>query len=408
MPSMTTATKHLSLAGGVNSPVRSKIPFTASSARGATITSASGDEYLDFCQSWGANILGAADPIVLEAVHQQCLKGTSYGVTCEREHELAHLITSSVDSVEKIRFVSSGTEATMTAIRIARGYTGKSHILKFDGNYHGHADPFLVNAGSGLSSLPESSSAGVPEAVTDMTISVPYNDFESVEQAFLKYEFAAVIVEPIAGNMGLIPAQKEWLLYLRDLCSKTNTVLIFDEVISGFRVGFQGAQGLYGITPDLTTFGKVIGAGFPVGAVGGRKRFMDLLAPTGTVYQAGTLSGNPVAMTAGCTALTELQKRDGYTKLEKLGSYLEERLGNVPLHRVGSMFTLFFGIADPQRKRDVDRADHEAYNRYFHHCLENGIFIPPLQYETCFLSLAHTEEMIDHFASVTLDFVMNL
>lgn len=410
--------------GGVNSPVRACIgvnhqPIVIESAYADTITDADGHTYIDYCGSWGPLIHGHAHPDIVAVAQQRVAMGTTFGITSTIEGQLAAKVTSLIDSVEKIRFVSSGTEATMSAIRLARGYTGRNIIVKFDGNYHGHADFFLVNAGSGLLGLnPSSSSAGIPPEFVKHTISLPYNDIEACLAILLdpaySQQIAAVILEPIAANMGVIPSDKEFLQSLRETTEKIGALLIFDEVISGFRVGLGGAQELYGVRPDLTCYGKIIGGGFPAAAFGGKRAIMDHLAPLGAVYQAGTLSGNPVAMAAGLTALNMLEEEGFYTKLESktrlltdpIESYLAENQHiNACLQRVGSMFTLFFGQRQIRNMTDAKQADAERFGAFFRYMFANGIYIPPLQWEAWFVSSAHTPENLAKTADLILAFL---
>jgi glutamate-1-semialdehyde 2,1-aminomutase len=381
--------------GGVNSPVRSfkavgGTPIFFSRGKGAYLESVDGKKYVDYCMSWGALILGHADPKVVSAVQKACSNGTSYGACTPMEVELAEKITKYFPSIEKVRLVNSGTEAVMSALRVARGFTKRSGILKFNGCYHGHSDSLLVKAGSGVMSFGISSSAGVPSEFTAKTFSVPYNDVDTVKQALKNHgkEIAAVIVEPVAGNMGVVLPKENFLADLRELTEKIGTVLIFDEVITGFRVSIGGAQKVYDMRPDLTTLGKIVGGGFPLAAFGGRKELMDLLAPGGSVYQAGTLSGNPVACTAGLATLTQLNEQL-YKTLEKNTNLLAEAIKgmaekkgiilNVP--HIGSMLGLSF-------------KDPKQYNRLFHLLLAKGIYLPPSAYETLFLSKAHDSGII--------------
>ena len=369
--------------GGVNSPVRSfpgleMTPLIAARAQGDTVWDVDGNSYIDYCGSWGALISGHCHPPIVAAALAQVQEGSSFGMATPYEQEIAEEIVKLVPSIEKIRFVSSGTEATMTAVRLARGFTGKPLLVKFNGNYHGHADGFLIRAGSGVTALQESSSKGIPADLVKNTISLPYNDIDTV-RAFLqsRNDVAAVILEPVAGNMGVVIPSKEFLEMLREETSKIGALLIFDEVITGFRLGLQGAQGYFGITPDLTCLGKIIGAGFPAAAFGGSAEIMDYLAPLGPVYQAGTLSGNPVAMRAGLAALKEVQKPGFYEELERKTKIITEPVAEFAcVASIGSMFTIFT----------------DDYKSLFLHLFEQGIYFPPLQYETCFVSMAHTDE----------------
>ncbi len=392
--------------GGVNSPVRAfgavgGSPFFVESAQGAYLFDVDGRKYVDFVQSWGALILGHAHPEVVEAVQRAAERGTSYGAPTEAEIELAEKLVRWVPSVESVRLINSGTEATMSAVRLARAYTGRSKVVKFEGGYHGHADAFLVKAGSGATTFGSPSSAGVtPSAVQD-TLLAKYNDLNSVEQLFNEHEhdIAAVILEPVAGNMGVVPADGEFLVGLRDLTRRHGALLIFDEVITGFRLGMSGAQGEYGVEPDLTCLGKIIGGGLPIGAFGGKREILEKLAPAGPVYQAGTLSGNPIATAAGLTTLRILENEDVHQRLnpkaEQFVSELEKLLARSDLPaRVqarGSMFTVFFTGSEVRDYDDARRCDTDAYARFFHSLLENGVYFPPSQFEACFISDAHSD-----------------
>ncbi|MCH8837969.1 MAG: glutamate-1-semialdehyde 2,1-aminomutase [Candidatus Marinimicrobia bacterium] len=387
--------------GGVNSPVRAfgsvgGDPVFMTRAKGAWLTDVDGNRYIDFIGSWGPMILGHAHPDVTAAIEQAARKSTSFGTPTEAESRLAQLVIDRVPSVELIRFVNSGTEATMSAIRLARGYTGRSKIVKFEGCYHGHGDSFLIKAGSGSLTLGVPSSPGVPAAIAGETLNATFNDLAGVEALFGQYpdDIAAVIVEPIAGNMGCIPGEKSFLKGLQSLCSKSGAVLIFDEVMTGFRVHPAGAQGLYGLKPDLSTFGKIIGGGLPVGAYGGKKEIMEQVAPVGPVYQAGTLSGNPLAMAAGIATLTYC---DGalYDRLESLGARFEAAITGLgaplTINRVGSMFTLFMTQEPVTSFSGVLACDLKTFARFFHFALDRGVYLPPSQYEAAFISGAHTE-----------------
>ncbi len=396
------------LPGGVNSPVRAfkavgGIPPFITSAKGATLTDADGRSYIDYIGSWGPMILGHAHPEVVEALEQAVRRGTSYGAPTPLEVELAEEIVSRVDSVDKIRFVNSGTEATMSAVRLARAATGRDVLVKFAGCYHGHGDSFLIQAGSGVATLGLPDSPGVTKGAAQDTRVAIYNDLESVE-AILNTEkdrVAAVIVEPVAGNMGVVPPEDGFLQGLRDLCTSHGALLIFDEVMTGFRVARGGAQELFSINADLTTFGKVIGGGLPVGAYGGSRDLMGKIAPEGPVYQAGTLSGNPLAMTAGLTTLQMLNKAS-YRSLEEVSSLLEKELVQaadatgipVNIQRVGSMLTLFFSEKPVYNMDDAMKADHKRFAQFFSKMLEGGIHLPPSGYEAWFVSLAHTQATI--------------
>ena len=406
------------LPGGVNSPVRAFVgldvaPLVVAKGKGSRIWDLDGHSYIDYCGSWGALILGHAPRSVVKAATQQIKLGSTFGITTAVEESLARRIIGHLPSIEKIRFVSSGTEATMSALRLARGYTGKSLILKFEGNYHGHADGLLTGAGSGVSHLPPGS-PGIPEEMVRSTRSLSYNDVEGT-RAFLRKnpDLAAVILEPIAGNIGVIPATREFLEMLREETKKIGAVLIFDEVITGFRVGLQGAQGYFGIIPDLTCLGKIVGGGFPAAAFGGRREIMDCLAPQGKVYQAGTLSGNPVAMRAGEATLTEIEKRGFYEELEEktrlltdpIEQLIQKRDLKAHLARVGSMFSLFFGVTHARSKSDLKDLDLPLFNRFFSYLLERGVYFSPSPYETSFVSSAHTEADLLYTRKVIIEFL---
>ena len=397
------------LAGGVNSPVRAfkavgGEPLFISRGEGSKVWDADGNRYVDYVCSWGALVLGHADPRVLAAVSRAAKMGTSFGASTELEVRMAEKVTSMVPSVEMVRFVNSGTEATMSAVRVARGYTKRPLLLKFEGCYHGHADPFLAKAGSGLATFDLPASAGVTSGTVTDTMTVPYNDQGAVEGAFRENQgkIAAVIVEPVAGNMGVVPPEPGFLGKLRRLCTDYGSVLIFDEVITGFRVSPGGAQELYGVRPDITTLGKIIGGGFPVAAYGGRKEIMEMLSPEGPVYQAGTLSGNPVAMAAGLAALSALDRRS-YRRLESLSralhSGLEEAASSegveLTVNRVGSMLGLFFGGEQVRSFADAKRSRHSLYPRFFWEMLEEGVYLPPSPFETNFLSVAHGDKDVE-------------
>ncbi len=395
--------------GGVNSPVRAgqavgiDPPFI-SKANGCVIWDVDGNEYIDYVCSWGPMILGHAHPEIVNALEERVKLGTSYGAPTELEVEMADIIVEMVPSIEMVRMVNSGTEATMSAIRLARGYTGREKIIKFDGCYHGHADSLLVSAGSGLATLGIPGSPGVPQDLARHTISLPFNSLENVFQAFNKFgpEIAAVIVEPIPGNMGVIIPDEAFLRELRDLTREHGAFLIFDEVISGFRVAPGGAQELYGIMPDLTCLGKIIGGGLPVGAYGGKKEIMTRMAPQGDVYQAGTLSGNPLAMAAGLATLKILKEKSPYDELDKKGDMLfsglkrvAEAAGvNVVINRVGSMGSLFFTDEPVTDFETAKASDENLFKRYFRSMLDQGIYLAPSPYEAAFLSTAHSEETV--------------
>jgi len=393
--------------GGVNSPVRAgqsvgiDPPFI-SKANGCVIWDVDGNEYIDYVCSWGPMILGHAHPEIVNVLEERVKLGTSYGAPTELEVEMADIIVEMVPSIEMVRMVNSGTEATMSAIRLARGYTGREKIIKFDGCYHGHADSLLVSAGSGLATLGIAGSPGVPQDLARHTISLPYNSPESVVQAFGKFgpEIAAVIVEPIPGNMGVINPDQAFLKGLRELTNEYGALLIFDEVISGFRVAPGGAQELYDIMPDLTCLGKIIGGGLPVGAYGGKKDIMTRMAPQGDVYQAGTLSGNPLAMAAGLTTLKILKEKSPYDELDRKGDMLfsglkrvAESAGvNVVINRVGSMGSLYFTDEPVTDFETAKASDENLFKRYFRSMLDQGIYLAPSPYEAAFLSTAHSEE----------------
>lgn len=395
--------------GGVNSPVRAgqavgiDPPFI-SKANGCVIWDVDGNEYIDYVCSWGPMILGHAHPEIVNALEERVKLGTSYGAPTELEVEMADIIVEMVPSIEMVRMVNSGTEATMSAIRLARGYTGREKIIKFDGCYHGHADSLLVSAGSGLATLGIPGSPGVPQDLARHTISLPFNSLENVFQAFNKFgpEIAAVIVEPIPGNMGVIIPDEAFLRELRDLTREHGAFLIFDEVISGFRVAPGGAQELYGIMPDLTCLGKIIGGGLPVGAYGGKKEIMTRMAPQGDVYQAGTLSGNPLAMAAGLATLKILKEKSPYDELDKKGDMLfsglkrvAEAAGvNVVINRAGSMGSLFFTDEPVTDFETAKASDENLFKRYFRSMLDQGIYLAPSPYEAAFLSTAHSEETV--------------
>jgi glutamate-1-semialdehyde 2,1-aminomutase len=398
--------------GGVNSPVRAfkavecESPFLVR-GQGAHIWDADGNEYIDYVGSWGPLILGHADPGVLDAILNAAGNGTSFGASTPAEADLAELVVEAFPTVEKIRFVSSGTEATMSAIRLARAFTKRKYIIKFEGCYHGHADALLVKAGSGIATFAIPGSAGVLEEISQFTIALPFNNTEVLEQVFNKYrhQIACVIVEPVVGNMGCVPGNGGYLANLRTITQREKTVLIFDEVMTGFRVAYGGAQELYGIKPDLTTFGKIIGGGLPVGAYGGPSEIMDLVSPLGPMYQAGTLSGNPLAMAAGIAQLKHLRdkKSEIYPRLETLSAKLVEGVAaaakdaGVPLthNRVGSMFTWFFNPDPVTDWESAVKCDTAAFGRFFRGMLDAGIYLPPSQFEAAFLTAAHTEEDVE-------------
>ncbi|SUT87980.1 glutamate-1-semialdehyde aminotransferase [Actinobacillus ureae] len=396
--------------GGVNSPVRAfkgvgGTPVFIQKAEGAYITDSDGKKYIDYVGSWGPMVLGHNHPAIIDAVLKAVPNGLSFGAPTESEITLAELVTKLVPSIELVRMVSSGTEATMSAIRLARGYTGRDKIIKFEGCYHGHSDSLLVKAGSGALTLGQPSGPGVPADFAKHTLTCTYNDLDSVKTAFEQYpnEIASLIVEPVAGNMNCIPPKNDFLKGLRALCDQYGAVFIIDEVMTGFRVALGGAQAYYDVKPDLTTLGKIIGGGMPVGAFGGKKEIMEYIAPTGPVYQAGTLSGNPIAMAAGLACLTELSKAGNEEKLAAQTKTLTEGLKalaakhNVPLtvQYVGGMFGLFFTEqAEINNFQDVMKCDAAKFNRFFHLMLEQGVYLAPSAFEAGFMSLAHSDEDI--------------
>lgn len=396
--------------GGVNSPVRAfksvgTDPLFIDRSSGCRVVDMDGNSYIDYVCSWGPLILGHSHPEVVEAIVQAASKGTSYGAPCQQEVEMAAMICAAFPSIDKVRMVNSGTEATMSALRLARAYTGRSRIVKFEGCYHGHADAFLIKAGSGLLTSGIPTSPGIPAQLAAYTLVARYNDISSVQALFEQYgqEIAAVIVEPVAGNMGLVLPELGFLAALRDITNQFGSLLIFDEVITGFRVAYGGYQTLIGIQPDLTTLGKIIGGGLPVGAYGGRRDIMDLIAPQGPVYQAGTLSGNPLAMAAGVATLKILQDSNIYAQLEQRCKHLTEGLGSVfseagervVINRLGSMFSVFFTSGQVDGYEAVMRCDTERYAAYFRAMLQMGVYYPPAQFEVSFVSMAHREEDIE-------------
>jgi glutamate-1-semialdehyde 2,1-aminomutase len=396
--------------GGVNSPVRAfrsvgcDPPFITRGS-GSHLWDADGNEYVDYIGSWGPLILGHAPPAVIEALGAALRNGTSFGASTPAEADLAELVLAAFPRMQKVRFVSSGTEATMSAIRLARAFTKRKYIVKFEGCYHGHADALLVKAGSGVATLGIPGSAGVPEEFTRFTIALPFNDIDALEEAFKKFrnQIACVIVEPVVGNMGCVPPARGYLEAMRALTERDKTLLIFDEVMTGFRLAFGGAQELYAIHPDLTTMGKIIGGGLPVGAYGGSAEIMDMVAPLGPMYQAGTLSGNPLAMAAGYATLRYLKEhKELYARLDKLSGELvagvaaAAKESGVPIisNRVGSMFTWFFTSAPVTGWDSAAKADTHAFGRFFRSMLDSGVYLPPSQYEAAFLSAAHTDQDI--------------
>jgi glutamate-1-semialdehyde 2,1-aminomutase len=393
-------------------------PFFVARGKGARIWDVDGNEYIDYVGSWGPAILGHAPKVALQAVRDAATRGLSFGIPNPLEVEMAELICDWIPSINKVRMVNSGTEATMSCIRLARAFTGRDKLIKFDGCYHGHADALLVKVGSGALTHSQPSSGGVPSAFADLTISLPFNNAELLRKAFQenKNEIAAVIVEPVPANAGLYLPRENFLSILREQCTSNDALLIFDEVITGFRVARGGAQELYGVKPDLTALGKIIGGGLPVGAFGGRAEIMDQLSPDGPVYQAGTLSGNPIAMAAGLAQLRELERIDGWKSLEESGAQLEAAASeairsakvDVTFHRLGSMFCLFFAPPPVFDLASAQRSDLEKFNRFFHGCLKRGIYFAPSQFETGFISTAHTAEDIERTAAVVSEILKAL
>ena len=395
--------------GGVNSPVRAfrgvgGTPVFMRSARGATITDVDGNRYIDYVGSWGPMILGHADEEIVAAIQAVAANGTSFGAPTELEIDLAQEVVDAVPSIEMVRMVSSGTEATMSAIRLARGVTGRTRIVKFEGCYHGHGDSLLVKAGSGVATLGLPDSPGVPVVLAENTVTIPFNDAQALEQAFTKHtDIAAVIIEPVVGNMGCVPPRAGYLDAVRALTTKHGALLIFDEVMTGFRLARGGAQELYEIKPDITTLGKIIGGGLPVGAYGGSREIMNHVAPAGPVYQAGTLSGNPLSMAAGLFTLRRLRDKTVYDRLENSSRLLCDGLAEAArdagvitvTNRVGSMWTSFFTSEPVVDWNSANKCDREIYGRFFHAMLEAGVYLAPSQFEAAFVSLAHTDEIID-------------
>ncbi len=394
--------------GGVNSPVRAlrsvgEAPLFIKKAKGTILTDVDDNQLIDFCLSWGVFILGHSHPQVNEAVKRAVDNGSSYGIPSLQETALARLVVDAFPSIEKVRFVNSGTEAVMSAVRVARGFTGRNVIVKFDGCYHGHADHLLVSAGSGVTNIGNSSSAGVPVDFTKYTVSLPYNDEEAVQTYFRENgeKVAAVVIEPVACNMGVVLPKDGFLKFLREITTKHGALLLFDEVITGFRLSLGGAQNRLGVIPDLTTIGKIVGGGFPAAAFGGRSDIMSQLAPDGPVYQAGTLSGNPVAMTAGIETVNLLSQNHFYSELEtKSDGFIHElkeviKGQGIQLNHIGSMFTLFFNERPVQNFADAKRSDQQRFARYFRSMLAHGIYVSPSQFEGNFLSQAHSQEQLE-------------
>ena len=402
--------------GGVNSPVRAfrsvgGNPFFVNRAKGCRIYDVDGNEWMDYVGTWGPAILGHAPEVVVEAIRKAAGEGVSFGIPNPYEVEMAELVCQWVPSVEKVRMVNSGTEATMSALRLARGYTGREVVIKFEGCYHGHVDSLLVKAGSGALTHGQPDSAGVPAALAELTVTLPFNDFAAVEEIFEKMgdKIAAIILEPVPANAGLIPPKEGFHQHLRDLCTRHGAVLIFDEVMTGFRVERGGVQQRGVVVPDLTAMGKVIGGGLPVGAFGGKKEIMDYLSPDGPVYQAGTLSGNPLAMAAGLAQLRTLEQENGWEKLEEMGRKFEasvratlQELGRgFQFTRCGSMFCLFFTEEEVWNLEDAKKSDLELFKKFFYGCLERGVYFAPSQYEAGFLSLAHDDAALERTSEVT-------
>jgi len=400
--------------GGVNSPVRAlravgESPLFIDHANGVTLSDIDGNEYTDFCLSWGVFIAGHANPKVQESVQKAILNGTSYGIPTLVETQLAKRVRQYIPSMELVRFVNSGTEAVMSAIRVARGYTKRNYILKFEGCYHGHADHLLVAAGSGVATFGRSGSAGVPDDFAKYTLVATFNDQESVRQIFERYgaEIAAVIVEPVPANMGVVPQKNDFLKFLRDITLEYSSLLIFDEVITGFRLTLGGAQKYYDISPDLSTVGKIVGGGFPSAAFGGRKEIMQMLAPDGPVYQAGTLSGTPIAMTAGLATLDLLSEPGTYERLNaKAEVFIEEfssalKPKGIVINHVGNMFTPYFtGGKHPENFGDVSKSDTKEFARFWRYMLQNGIYLSPSQFESNFVSIQHSEQLLNKVVDI--------
>jgi len=409
--------------GGVNSPVRSfsavtGSPIFISRAKGPYLYDVDGNKYIDYMSSWGPLILGHSHPDVIRAIKESAKKGTSYGLTCEYELTLAKLIIKNIPSIEVIRMTNSGTEATMSAVRLARAFTQRDFIIKFEGCYHGHADYLLVQAGSGATTFGTPSSPGVPKDFTRKTLLAKYNDIESVEKLFNRYKnkIAGIIIEPVAGNMGVVLPAKNFLKNLKKLTKANGSMLIFDEVITGLRLGMGGAQKLFGVSPDITCLGKIIGGGLPVGAYGARKEIMDMVAPVGPMYQAGTLSGNPLAMAAGIATLNKLNRKREYIKLNKMTEELVNGLKRIitelgikaRLNSIESMFTLFFTYKEVNDYKSALKSDTRTYAKFFKYMLLSGIIFPPSQFEAVFVSMAHKQKDIDRTLNAAYDCLKNL
>ena len=406
--------------GGVNSPVRSftavsSTPFIVKKSKGSLITDVDNNNYIDFIGSWGAMILGHSDNRILKKLNKVSKNGLTYGAPNVAETEIAEFIIKNIPSIDKIRMVNSGTEATMSAARLARGYTKKDIIIKFNGCYHGHGDSFLVEAGSGATTFGKPSSSGVTKGSSKDTISLPYNDKEAIKKIFSKYKnkIACVIIEPIAGNMNFVRSDKSFLSLIRKLCTQNNTLLIFDEVMTGFRVNFKGAQACYKIKPDLTTFGKVIGGGLPVGAFGGKSKIMDMLAPDGPIYQAGTLSGNPLAMNCGLETLKIISKKNFFKKLSTKTKSFADNLNKIATDykydfhadSEGGMFGLYFTNKKPKNIEDIKKSNLDEFNRFFTHMINNGVFFAPSAYEAGFMSESHTNKDLEKIYRLFKSFI---
>ena len=406
--------------GGVNSPVRSftavsSTPFIVKKSKGSLITDVDNNSYIDFIGSWGAMILGHSDNRILKKLNKVSKNGLTYGAPNVAETEIAEFIINNIPSIDKIRMVNSGTEATMSAARLARGYTKKDIIIKFNGCYHGHGDAFLVEAGSGATTFGKPSSSGVTKGSSKDTISLPYNDKEAIKKVFSKYKnkIACVIIEPIAGNMNFVRSDKSFLTLIRKLCTQNKTLLIFDEVMTGFRVNFKGAQACYKIKPDLTTFGKVIGGGLPVGAFGGKSKIMDMLAPDGPIYQAGTLSGNPLAMNCGLETLKIISKKNFFKKLSTKTKSFADNLNKIATDykydfhadSEGGMFGLYFTNKKPKNIEDIKKSNLDEFNRFFTHMINNGVFFAPSAYEAGFMSESHTNKDLEKIYRLFKSFI---